>query len=51
MKHLKFDGKYVKECDCEYLVECDKEESLFEDWQAEAIEKQCPSRVELEEVE
>ena len=47
MKRIKFDGKWVKECDYEYLVECKKEESLFEDDIAQSIKKQCPERVEL----
>lgn len=51
MYRIKFDGEYVKECDFEYLIECPKEESEFSDAVAEAIKKQCPNRVELEEAE
>ena len=50
MKHIKFDGNYVKECNYEYLVECEKEESLFEDDIAQSMKKQCPNRVEIEDV-
>ena len=50
MKRIKWDGHYVKECDYEYLVECDKQESLFEDEQAESMKKQCPHRVEIEHI-
>ena len=50
MVHLKFDGKYVKECDHEYLDECEKEESVFSKAVAESIKKECPDRVELEEI-
>lgn len=51
MKRIKFDGKFVKECDYEYLVECPKEESEFSDKAAQSIKKQCPDRVEIVEVE
>ena len=50
MKRIKWDGHYVKKCDYEYLIKCDKQESLFEDDIAEGIEKQCPSRVEIENI-
>jgi len=50
MVHLKFDGKYVKESDHEYLDECEKEESVFSEATAESIKKECPDRVELEEI-
>ena len=49
MKRIKFDGQYVKECDYEYLVECEKEESVFSDSVAQEIKAQCPHRVEIEE--
>jgi len=48
MYRIIFDGKYVKECDYEYLVECNKETSVFSDSIAQSIKKQCPDRVELE---
>ncbi len=47
---IKFDGTYVKECDFEYLVACNKEESIFSEDYAKAMKKQCPTRIELEEV-
>ena len=49
--HVKFDGQYVHECEYEYLVECDKEESIFCESSAISIKKQCPNRIELEEIE
>ena len=51
MYRIKFDGKYVKECDYEYLVKCKKEESQFSKSMAQAIKKQCPERIEIEEEE
>ena len=50
MKRIKFDGKYVKECDYEYLVKCPKDESVFEDDVADSMKKQCPMRIEIEEI-
>ena len=50
MVHVKFDGKYVKESNHEYLDYCKKEESVFSEAVAESIKKECPHRVELEEI-
>lgn len=48
--HIMFDGHYVSECDCEYLVACEKQDSIFNEDIAMSLKKQCPDRIRLEEI-
>ena len=49
MYRIKYDGKYVKEMNGKYLVECSKEESLFSETIAKSIKDKLQDRIELEE--
>lgn len=47
---IKVNGHYVKDNGKEYLDECTKEESIFSADFAQALHKQCPLKIELEEI-